>query len=485
MTTPDSVSTKSSWKQRIARALKPKSSSQIIRKDQDEEPQSGRSDVARVATNTSTKSRLLGKTMSAPPSSTQALSTQTGERRDYTTMLHSLTHTGSLDSLESQTGIVAVTPRVPFAKSPCGSLPRNIWLRIVAFLPVADAASLAFSTSKFRSLVGDSAWQELSLPSNRQSKLDFLLLIDSSLPEHVLCCSCVVFHRRTSPGDERLRPLQVINRVYDCPLLLTTAGAPPRARLTPGYALSFSLVQLAQRARSYSPAHGIPLGALNKRYACLEVSTWQHNLAFHFHKDHLLFRLTSSIFASPDLPPSAQRNLLYSREDYTPYFSVCPHWRDGVLMDVCKCVLSHIPVPARSITQQLRERPGFSTALAKTSGIVSLCAFCRLLRRCPCCPTEYLVEAKLVEDRSDKLARFKHAIVVTRWSDLGDGRRIDGPEWSALTGANAAYDSMATIGRRAISGVFESRNGDLIPGQGLLSLNPSNARRGEDGDEWY
>lgn len=136
----------------------------------------------------------------------------------------------------------------------------------------------------------------------------------------------------------------------------------------------------------------------------------------------------------------------------------------------------------------------------KAVGPVSLCGKCQPMRRCPECPTEYLFELKLVEDKTVKAmgpARFKQALMVTRWSDLGPARSPDDAEWSAVVGASprGAYDSFAEIGKRAVSGVFEAAFSDTTPGQRILSLDPAKKKRREvvdpeedDDDEngdWY
>lgn len=119
--------------------------------------------------------------------------------------------------------------------------------------------------------------------------------------------------------------------------------------------------------------------------------------------------------------------------------------------------------------------------------IVALCGVCQPMRRCPECPTEYLVELKLVEDIRDPIYRFKQAIVITRWTDLGDGSTPENLEWAAING-KAEYSSVIEIGRRALSGIFEAQtslDNMNLPGQRIISLNPKMERTDEDNEAWY
>jgi hypothetical protein len=177
--------------------------------------------------------------------------------------------------------------------------------------------------------------------------------------------------------------------------------------------------------------------------------------------------------------------LLFSRGDYTPYFSVCSHWKNGILTSVPKCALDHIPFTAQpDAISQLKDKVGGRRA----AGFINLCSHCRPMRRCPECPTEYLFELKLMEDktvRNNSPERFKQAIIVTRWSDLGPGRAPDDKEWASIAGESDEYDSFLEIGRRAVSGVFESAFTDTIPGQRILSMNPKKVKADETGGDWY
>jgi hypothetical protein len=203
-------------------------------------------------------------------------------------------------------------------------------------------------------------------------------------------------------------------------------------------------------------------------------------------------RVISQTFATPALTPSAQRLLLYSREDYWPYFSACAHWRDGELMPVCKCALEHIPRPRETAGLQGLEhkvKDRWQGSRFDPNALTSLCGFCRPMRRCPQCPSEYLVEVKLSEDKSDPRGTvFRQAIVVTRWTDLGDGTTPAGLEWGAVNGVRDDYDSFTHqhYAKRGIASIFEAAfTADTLPGQRVISMNPKKKKLGESGHGWY
>jgi hypothetical protein len=108
------------------------------------------------------------------------------------------------------------------------------------------------------------------------------------------------------------------------------------------------------------------------------------------------------------------------------------------------------------------------------------------MRRCPECPSEYLIEVKLCEDRAD--GRFKQAITVTRWTDLGDGKTPAGIQWAAINGRSEEYDSFQHehYAKRGIASIFEAAfTADTLPGQRVISLNPKQKKLGEKGNGWY
>ena len=409
---------------------------------------------------------------------------QTGEIIDHTELLHSLVDQDPLDPLSEQHWSLAAHDTTQSGERIVSSLPPIIWRLVLDDITPADAASLAFSCKAFRDLLGPDPWKALDYPDNQHHKIKFLAHMDRHLPGHLFCFTCATFHLRTQCGQESLKPTNIRNPLFDCPNISGPKPKVFRTRLTFGRTIPFSFVQLAMRAHQYSPGHGIPTESLNRRYKDRD-SAWLHQTRYVIVKGHLLVRVISTTFAPPGLPPAGERHLLYSREDFVPYFSVCAHWRDGVLMPSVKCALRHIPIPITGSGIQRVGREVNKRIHRPENPIVTLCSECRPMRRCPECPTEYLIELKMAEDKTDPVNLFKQALVLTRWSDLGDGSSPWSPEWAACNG-EAEFDSFSAIGRRAISGVFEAQsNGDLIPGQRILSMNPNREKRGEAGHNWY
>ena len=411
---------------------------------------------------------------------------QTGERKDYTEMLHSL---NPADFEDLVNGVPFSPTSDDFQKNGhqlFRKLPPDAWELVLTRLKLPDVASLALSCKTLEDFIGADVWNDLNLPENYQDKVEFLVRLDFQFPNHLLCPICAKYHIRTQRGQESLKPVDVFNPLFDCPNAKDQLRKSPRTHVTPGpvrRTLPFTFVQLALRANRYGPKYGISADTLGRRWRDRD-SGWSHQSRFCIEKDHLLMRVTSQCFATPGLPPSGLRTLLYSREDFTPYFSACAHWRDGLLMPLVKCALGHIPIPPKWLDERIKQNIQ-SHVQRRPSPIVSLCGDCTHMRRCPECPTEYLIELKLAEDRNDPLNTFKQALVVTRWSDLGDGTTPWNPEWAACKG-EAQLDSFNAIGRRAISGVFESHfTAEAIPGQRILSLNPKNEKKGEAGHGWY
>lgn len=409
---------------------------------------------------------------------------QTGELLDDTLILHSLAH-DSFDTAAEMIHRYEWDPNRPPGEPQIASLSPQLWDRIAEHLSLVDRSCLAFSSKTLLDRLGTSSWQTINHPENAQHRLLFLRQLEDNMPNHLFCFVCGKYHLRIMKGQEKLKPASVLNPLFNCPHATNNLMPQPRIRITSGRTLPFTFVQLAIKGKKYGLDYGIEATTMARLWKEQFEPKWVHSSRYFVFKNHLLMRVQSTCFTKPGLTPAGERMLLYNREDYSPYFSCCSHWRDGLLMKICKCALSHLPVPPEK---------SLETALGKVAGrrpsqnaIITLCSTCRPMRRCPACPTEYLVEVKLAEDRSepDPMKSFKHAIVVTRWSDLGDGSSPANPEWASINGELEGYDSLATIGTRAVSGTFESQSADTGPGQRILNLNPKDVHKGEAGDDWY
>ncbi|KAF3010018.1 hypothetical protein E8E13_011430 [Curvularia kusanoi] len=429
----------------------------------------------------------LSKAHRAPSRQDDVLDKDTGERKDLTDMMHAFTYNDALDSVDEvnhHAMEVFYDPDKPDGTAMLGAVSPEIWLHVAEYLSPLDVAHLSSTCRTMFARLGRQPYKLLLEPANRPDRLNFLLAMDHKLPRHLFCFPCAQWHLRIQPGFETLKPHNVLNPLFECPNFTNNLLPPPRIRISEGRTLPFAFVQLARRHWAFGPEYGISHESLNRRWKD-PYSPWSHESKYHVtDKGHVLMRVKSQAYVEGGMTLAAKRMLLYSRDDYTPYFSVCSHWRNGVLTSIPKCAVDHIPVSEVNVINGIRDH----LAPRKAVGNVPTCNICRPMRRCPECPSEYLVELKMVEDKTVKangIARFKQALVVTRWSDLGPGRSPVDKEWAAIIGENTEYDSFKEIGRRAVSGVFESAFTDTTPGQRIVTMNPKKVKANDIGGDWY
>ncbi|KAK8869032.1 hypothetical protein PGQ11_007610 [Apiospora arundinis] len=441
----------------------------------------------------------LTKAQRAPTQPHHLLDKDTGERKDLTEMLHAFTYSEDLDAIDEthqHKDSLEYDPSKPDGTAMLASLSPELWLAVAEYLSALEVARLSSTCRTMTARLGPLPYRLLRDPSNHFDRLDFLLAMDKKLPRHLFCFPCAQWHLRTQPGFESLKPQNVLNPLFECPNRKNFKLPPPRIRVTEGRTLPFTFVQLAQRHWALGPEYGIPHESLGRRWKETS-SNWSHSSAYHITKNgHVLMRVTSQVFLSGGMADAAKRMLLFSREEYTPYFSVCSHWKDGELTSVPKCALDHIPADeARSASAKLKldlKNP-LVVPPRKAAGLILTCGRCKPIRRCPRCPTEYLFELKTAEDRSvaaTSPGRFRQALSVTRWSDLGPARRPDDREWAAIAGTNRddggdGYDSFAEMGKRSINGTFEAAFTDVVPGRRIISTNPKNIKTDEQGGNWF
>lgn len=270
--------------------------------------------------------------------------------QDNGEIMHSLARTGSFDSFNEEE-----KPHDPYSSDTkrkrrgymvskvheqrVANLPDEIWKRVTVFLSPIDACNLALSTKTLYRKLGLLPFNNLNLPENKHHKIAFLYQYDERYPQHLLCFPCGKYHLRLAPGKEVLKMDYVSNPLFNCPKVKESVL--PRTRLTYGRELPYAFVQLVLRASNYSPSYGIDPAILARKWKCKD-SGWLHTTRYMVHDGRLLMRVVSQRFAPPakELSETGERHILYDREEYTPFFSVCAHWRDGDLMKICKSNLS-------------------------------------------------------------------------------------------------------------------------------------------------
>ena len=346
-----------------------------------------------------------------------------GESPEHSDLVHSR-HVGSTSrELPHQTSKVHACETSTTAPGPgtelevlVSRLPAELWVNVARYLTPLAAASFALANGQTARLVGGEFWSTLNRPENKQQKISFLEHMDDRVALHVLCYECTIFHHRMDPGNECLRESYRRKPIVKCMRQVFI----PSVRLSLDRSLPFVLAQLVMRGHRHGPAYGVPVKALNRTWQpvlsdCTTSTEWTHRTHFLIDKGQLLMKVTSMHFVPSQLSKSGQVLALTCRKDYTANYSTCAHEAHGLnLFSICKCALKHI-------------QPGAAARMP------SQCATCRPLKRCIACPTEYLVEVKLKEDKSGGIPQFRPAIIVSRWTNLGDCMSPASKEWKACS----------------------------------------------------
>ncbi len=362
----------------------------------------------------------------------------TGQKRDKN-RLHLRSSTRHDSNSDTAACSQFESPRL--ASDLISTLPPELWHIIARFLPLASRAAMALSSRQWLSIFGAQPWSMLKLPGNRHQRLAFLRLIDSELPDHLLCHKCAIYHTRPA--------------AYDAWKLKSHRAG--YAMLAGGVLLPFHIVQLAIRAKRLGPRFGITLDKLQTMAwgycAPLDMpptsttwgcNGWWHSWSYAIVDGKFLVRFDSAMYVDVDTSMDSfdSRKGGGLRAERT--ISKCKHLRGG-LDEVCKCAVSHI-------------ESGFQPTFP--------CDKCRPMRNCYKCATEYLVRVELSGDATH------HILTVSRWSDLGDGLDPMSKEWdraSSYIHWGADFGAPATVRSR-----FESSFGRHVPHEEFtpLSRNP-------------
>ncbi|KAL9058259.1 MAG: hypothetical protein Q9162_001858 [Coniocarpon cinnabarinum] len=372
-------------------------------------------------------------------------------------------------------------------------LPRELWITIASYLPPDTAASLALANRETAARLGPFFWPPLNDPSSKQSKAAFLAHMAPHLPHHVFCEPCARYHARHSPKDRPHREvLRSASEYIRKPLLASrckSGAALPATRLTLDQCLPYPLATLTMASSNFpdSHHHSPSLKQLNRTWspsnsAWADIAqswtvdpTWTHETRFAISipfepgdVPQLLVKVTSTYFPRANLTASEQRLILSSRKDYTANYTTCAHEsKGGLLFSACKCALGHIP----------------SSSGKDVPRRASQCPRCRPLYKCMICPTEYQIEIKLVSQGT----KFRHALVVTRWTNLGTCRSVNEVEWRACSSELDYQDEESVIwewgDQRTVRSLWGAATGESAASWKAVPLRRPSHWRSERRDE--
>lgn len=309
-------------------------------------------------------------------------------------------------------------------------LPPELWLDIIEFLSPASAASLTYTYRWMYNQYGERPCSILKLPGHEQDKLELLSYLDADLPKHRLCHPCAIFHRRKSLRAEQK---EVKANYRGCWI-----GCERRAgqtKLGTGYSLTWPSIRSVMRACRFGPEYGMPLDVLARVWE--NDDGWKHRAEPSIVNGRLLMKVQSA------LPVDWATESIFKNR----ISDIMRHSWLGCLQEMVKCALRHIR--------------------SDESYTIGDC-LCKGLRRCPKCPTEYMIETKRTSNISGDMRQsmeargVQHVLIVTKWMDYGEGKSPLSPEWQALaTGYSfSPLDQISTSDIRNIRSRFERSIGN-------------------------
>jgi len=271
--------------------------------------------------------------------------------------------------------------------------------------------------------LGDQSWVELRKPPRQAERMEFLRGLDYSLPLHLLCSDCVIFHRRLRGEGETLESYIIWKfGGKDCATNKSYVGQYTCVELP------WWLVHLVMRSHRLTPDHGISPEALSIERI---VGERGHTSKALITEGRLLFRARLVQSVLPGL--RTVRDLSKGLHHILP---VCVHsnYKKEWLSEACVEAIRNIPHDKKKRALHKYRSP---------------------LYRCTKCPSECSFELKPAGQYSESATRFfdkrQHALVVSLWIDVGEGRSAESGEWRALTGRTKApfdYGSLESIRTR-------------------------------------
>ncbi|KAH6713953.1 hypothetical protein BKA61DRAFT_689329 [Leptodontidium sp. MPI-SDFR-AT-0119] len=298
-------------------------------------------------------------------------------------------------------------------KPPLLKLPVEITAHIAQFLLPASAASLAFTCRSALETLGTTYWQVLREVGRQQELEQFLSLLETDLPDHVLCYHCLILHCSNNGGHR--------------------GTACYRAELLGGVYnyihknVTFDIF----RATMKCYRQGLNYSRLLERFETKIISCRSiENFPYRF--------LSLAKFIDRSLLLRVQETLLFPN-------GLFPQIPINGRISIC----AHVSTVGTGFEARL---PVHMQCKLDHNHDVQQCVRSSGIRQCVYCPTEFQIELQDCE-------RFGIAVVVTKWLDLGEGRSVRDPKWwSRLSKSYTDHDLFA-----GMRGVYKEHLEDRLP----------------------
>ena len=285
------------------------------------------------------------------------------------------------------------------------TLPTEIILHILSFLPISSAACLAFCNHPFKARLGLMYWDSIRLGHNERERDDFLSLVAQDHPSYIFCYQCSRLHHVDEIGSPG--PVNKPSTLLPCCEGYLSIRPDGHVSRRTTFKLSFAHVQLAMKRYRRGSDHGISLD---------DLSFTEVQNSFQEDRDYTTFLTADARILASDHESSLlmrfQQLLLIPVDPFEsnldqisriPFGCLCPHiYRyNSAVYSRLRCRLKHISEDECKHTTR-----------------------CMDTYRCQSCSTEYTTD--VLDSRHVDGGII---VAVTTWMNLGTGRTPLGSNW--------------------------------------------------------
>jgi hypothetical protein len=283
---------------------------------------------------------------------------------------------------------------------PFDTLPVELIQHVAHFLPTSTAAAFALSNHYLCEVIGCQYWTDLHHPTEVKEREIFLQLLDRDLTYHLFCHRCRRLHLPTPAGIGEWTDARLIHRLKQRRCFQEDFSAKTANYLSTTF--RFEHLQMTMKLHRL----GLDFQTYLRSLARVENNCTRRIRDFRTFEarvvsNEMIIRSQHWLFLAPG-PPGQGVKLgpgVFPCPEVCAHLNCGPYYPDdNILAAFLKCRISHL---------NKNEDP---------------CTYCRGLKQCWYCPTEYQIDVKVFDGRGP-------ALVVTKWMDLGAGREPSDPKW--------------------------------------------------------